>query len=53
MSKKVDQSGPTPKSVGAISGTERVQKLREEYWEKVKNIDPENLVFIDETNIMR
>ena len=34
------------------AGTERVQKLREEYWEKVKNIDPENLVFIDETGVM-
>ncbi len=34
------------------AGTERVQKLRAEYWEKVKDIDPENLVFIDETGVV-
>jgi transposase len=32
--------------------TERVQKLRIEYWEKVKQIDPENLVFIDEMGVL-
>ena len=32
--------------------TERVQKLRIEYWEKVKQIDPENLVFIDEMAVL-
>src|SRR4028118_386585 len=32
--------------------TERVQKLRIEYWEKVKSIDPENLVFIDEMGVL-
>ena len=32
--------------------TERVQKLRVEYWEKVKDIDPVNLVFLDETGVM-
>lgn len=32
--------------------TERVQKLRIEYWEKVKNIDPEDLVFIDEMGVL-
>jgi transposase len=33
-------------------GTERVQKLRVEYWEKIRNIEPENLVFLDETAII-
>ena len=32
--------------------TERVQKLRVDYWEKVKDIDPVNLVFLDETGVM-
>jgi hypothetical protein len=32
--------------------TERVQKLRIEYWEKVKQIAPENLVFIDEMGVL-
>lgn len=32
--------------------TERVQNLRSEYWQQVKQIDPENLVFIDETGIL-
>lgn len=31
--------------------THRVQKLRCEYWEQVKGIDPENLVFLDETGV--
>ncbi len=34
------------------AATERVQKLRVEYWEKVKDIAPENLVFIDETGVL-
>ncbi|HBR00941.1 MAG TPA: hypothetical protein DD761_20920 [Cyanobacteria bacterium UBA11691] len=29
-----------------------MQKLRVEYWEKIRDIDPENLVFIDETVIL-
>jgi transposase len=29
-----------------------VQKLRLEYWEKIKDIDPKNLVFLDETGIL-
>lgn len=33
------------------SATERVQQLRCEYWEQVKGIDPENLVFLDETGV--
>jgi putative transposase len=32
--------------------TERVQKLRVEYWEKVRHIDPENLVFLDEMGVL-
>ncbi|MBD2515213.1 transposase [Nostoc sp. FACHB-973] len=33
--------------------TERVEKLRCEFWEKVKAIDPENLVFIiDEMGVL-
>ncbi|MEG4226851.1 hypothetical protein QUA35_12850 [Microcoleus sp. N9_B2] len=27
-------------------------KLRLEYWEKVKDIDPKNLVFLDETGVL-
>ena len=34
------------------AATDRVQKLREEYWEKVKNIELENLVFIDEMGVL-
>jgi transposase len=34
------------------AATERVQKLRTEYWEKVKDIDPENLVFLDEIGVL-
>lgn len=32
--------------------TERVQKLRGEYWEQVKQIEPENLVFLDEMGVL-
>lgn len=32
--------------------TEIVQKLRVDYWEKVKDIDPINLVFLEETGVM-
>ena len=34
------------------AATERVQKLRVEYWEKIKDIKPKNLVFLDETGIL-
>ncbi len=34
------------------AGTERVMKLRLEYWEKVKHIDKKNLVFLDETGVL-
>jgi transposase len=31
---------------------ERVQKLRCEYWERIKDIEPENLVFLDEMGVL-
>ncbi len=34
------------------AATPRVQKLRVEYWEKVKEIESENLVFLDETGVI-
>jgi len=34
------------------AGTKRVMKLRLEYWEKVKDIEPKNLVFLDETGVL-
>lgn len=34
------------------AATLRVQKLRSEYWEQVKNLEPEDLVFLDETGIL-
>ena len=34
------------------ASTERVQKLRVEYWEKLKHIKPDNLVFLDETGML-
>jgi hypothetical protein len=32
--------------------SERVQLLRAEYWEKVKNIDFKDLVFLDEMGVL-
>ncbi|RCJ42734.1 hypothetical protein A6770_07600 [Nostoc minutum NIES-26] len=34
------------------AATLRVQKLRVEYWEKVRDIEPDNLVFLDETGVI-
>jgi len=34
------------------AATERVQKLRTQYWAKVKQIEPENLVFLDEMGVL-
>ena len=34
------------------SATERVQTLRGEYWNHVKQIDPDNLVFLDEMGVL-
>ncbi len=32
--------------------SDRVQKLRSDYWEQVKHIEPENLVFLDEMGVL-
>lgn len=32
--------------------SERVQQLRVEYWEKVQDVDPKNLVFLDEMGVL-
>lgn len=29
-----------------------VQKLRTEYWEKIRDLEPDNLVFLDETGVL-
>jgi len=34
------------------ANTERAQKLRVEYWEKVKHIEVENLAFLDEIGVL-
>jgi len=34
------------------AASERVQLLRSDYWERIKLIDPENLVFIDEMGVL-
>ncbi len=34
------------------AATERVLKLRGEYWQQVQDIEPHNLVFLDETGVM-
>ena len=34
------------------SATERVQRLRGEYWNHVNQIDPDNLVFLDEMGVL-
>jgi hypothetical protein len=31
--------------------TERVQKLRQEFWEIIRTFDPNNLVFVDESGV--
>ena len=35
------------------AGTERVMKLRLDSWQKVKHIDQKDLVFLDETGVLR
>jgi hypothetical protein len=50
MCRELKKQNLTPKKKtirSSQSATERVQMLRCEYWEKVKNIDPNNLVFRD------
>ncbi len=34
------------------AATERVQKLRSEYWEQVKHIESSNLILLDETGVV-
>jgi hypothetical protein len=34
------------------AATERVQKLRVEYWDQVQAIAPENLIFLDEMGVL-
>ena len=54
MCRALKKPNLTQKKQGKCSQakTERVQNLRSEYWQQVKKIDPENLVFIDETAIL-
>jgi transposase len=54
MCRELKRFGLTKKNLlrSSQAATERVQKLRGEYWEKVKNIHPENLVFIDEMRVL-
>src|SRR4028118_1104679 len=50
MCRELKRVGLTKKKtlLSSQGATDRVQKLRGEYWEKVKNIAPENWVFLDE-----
>jgi hypothetical protein len=52
MRQKLGLNRKKKRGVVAFAGTGRVQKLRVEYWEKMKNIEAENLVFLDETGII-
>jgi len=47
---RIDPKKKTFRSTQA--STERVQKLRVAYWEQVKDIAPENLVFLDEMGVL-
>jgi transposase len=47
---RVDAKKKTLRSTQAAS--DRVQKLRSEYWEQVSQVAPENLVFLDETGVL-
>ena len=46
MRQKLGLNRKKKHGVVAFAGTDRVQKLRVEYWEKMKNIETENLVFL-------
>jgi len=50
--KKVGTKKKKDATKQSSSDAVRVQKLRGEYWQKVKNIAPENLVFIDEMGVL-
>src|SRR4028118_1956591 len=47
---RTEQKKKTLRSTQAA--TERVQKLRSDYWEQVSLIAPENLVFLDEMGVL-
>lgn len=49
---KIRAKSPKKTWYNKQAATERVQKLRVEYWGKIKQIEPENLVFLDETGIL-
>ncbi len=51
---KIKKAGTNKKNPlrSSQAATGRVQKLRGEYWEKVKNVEPENLVFMDEMGVL-
>ncbi len=42
----------SPGKLASQGATERVQKFNCDYWEQVKHIDPENLVFLDEMGVL-
>ena len=48
MCRELKRVGLTKKKtlLSSQAATDRVQKLRGKYWEKVKNIAPDNLVFL-------
>jgi hypothetical protein len=52
--KAVKRVGLTKKKtlLSSQAATDLVQKLRGEYWGKVKNIAPKNLVFLDEMGVL-
>jgi len=47
---KIDAKKKTIRS--SQGATERVQILRGEYWDKLKNVDPDNLIFWDKMGIL-
>jgi hypothetical protein len=50
--KKAGTNSKKKTLLGSQADPDRVEKLRGEYWEKVKNIAPENLVFLDEIGVL-
>ncbi|MEG4963979.1 IS630 family transposase [Microcoleus sp. K4-B3] len=54
LCRELKRQGLTKKKtlLSSQAATERVQKLRVEYWKKVQNIEPENLVFLDEMGVL-
>ncbi len=54
MCRELKRVGLTKKKtlLSSQAATDLVQKLRGEYWEKVKNIAPDNLVCLDEMGVL-